>query len=91
MASRKREASNFSSISQGDVPTGRKGKHHEIILKFLDDLETLSSERALRVPLAGLPDTKANIRAALSRATKQRNIVIETSSDDTFLYVWKTK
>lgn len=91
MASRKKEALNFNSISQGEVPRGRKGKHHEIILRFLDDLETLAADRALKVPLADLPDSKANIRAALSRATRQRDIVIETSSDDTFLYVWKAK
>ena len=91
MASRKKETSNFFSISQGDVPHGRKGKHNEIILKFLNDLEVLSDDRALRVPLAELPDSKSNIRAALSRATRQRDIAIETTSDDTFLYVWKVK
>jgi hypothetical protein len=44
---------------------------------------------ALKIPLSALPDTKENVRAALSRATRQRGIDIETSSDDEFLYVWK--
>jgi hypothetical protein len=31
------------------------------------------------------------IRSALSRATRQKKIDIATSSDDNFLYVWKTR
>jgi hypothetical protein len=41
--------------------------------------------------LAELPDTKENIRSALSRATRQRNIDIATSSDENCLYVWKNR
>jgi hypothetical protein len=44
---------------------------------------------ALKVPLSALPDTKENIRSALSRATRQKGIDIATSSDEDFLYVWK--
>jgi len=35
-----------------------------------------------------LPDSKENIRAALSRATKARNMNVATSSDEKYLYVW---
>jgi hypothetical protein len=37
-----------------------------------------------------LPDTKENIRSALSRAARQQKINLATSSNDEFLYVWKT-
>ena len=87
----RRGVAKFVSVPQGEVPSGRKGKHHEIIVRFLNDLEHLGVDRALKVPLAELPDSKANIRSALSRATKVRGIEIETSSDDVYLYVWKTK
>jgi hypothetical protein len=81
----------FQSILQVDVPKGRDGKHKQVILQLLAGLEQLKNGSALKIPLAGLPDTKENIRSALSRATKQRDIEIATSSDDDYLYVWKTR
>ncbi len=79
----------FDSILQADLPYGRKGKHFEIVTELLLQLEVLGCGRALKIPLADLPDTKANIRSAISRACKQKNIDIATSSDDEFLYLWK--
>jgi hypothetical protein len=84
-------SSKFQSISQLDVPKGRDGKHKQIILELLEGIHQLEDGSALKVPLAELPDTKENIRSALSRATRQRKIDIATSSDDNFLYVWKTR
>jgi TusA-related sulfurtransferase len=75
---------------QVDVPKGREGKHRQIVLQLLSDISQLEPGSALKIPLADLPDSKENIRSALGRATKQRNIEIATSSDDDFLYVWKT-
>lgn len=79
----------FQSIPQGDVPKGRDGKHKQIILEVLESLEELRQGAALKIALDELPDTKENIRAALSRATKQRNMEVATSSDDKHLYIWK--
>jgi hypothetical protein len=80
----------FQSILQVDVPKGRDGKHKRIILQLLEGIENLKDGSALKIPLLELPDSKENIRAALSRATRQRNIEVATSSDDEFIYVWKT-
>jgi hypothetical protein len=82
---------NFNSILQRDVPKGRDGKHKHIVTQLLSDLERLAEGSALRIPLADLPDTKENIRSALNRATRQREIEVATSSDAEFLYVWKLK
>ncbi len=79
----------FDSISQDELPFGRKGKHHKIISDILSDLDSLNGTRALKIPLDGLSDSKANIRAALSRAAKLRGVNVVTSSDDNYLYVWK--
>ncbi|HEX8926705.1 MAG TPA: hypothetical protein VF786_12980 [Terriglobales bacterium] len=79
----------FDSILQSNLPFGRKGKHFEIVKELLSQLEVLDHGRALKVPLADLPDTKANIRSALNRACKQHNMEIATASDDGFLYLWK--
>jgi len=80
----------FDSISQVDVPKGRDGKHKKIITQLLGDIAQLNPGSALKIPLAELPDTKENIRAALSRAAAQRKLPIATSSNSDFLYVWKT-
>lgn len=79
----------FQSIAQVDVPKGRDGKHKLIIVELLESLHNLKPGAALKIALTDLPDTKENIRAALSRATKQRNMEVATSSDSTHLYVWK--
>jgi len=82
-------AKKFQSISQADVPKGRDGKHKQIVDHLLESIATLRDGSALKVPLADLPDTKENIRSALSRATRQRNMDVATSSDENFLYIWK--
>jgi hypothetical protein len=81
--------SNFKSISVEGLPDGRKGKHHQLVLAVIEDLERLEEGRALRIPLAELSDSKANIRAALNRATRKRNMNVATSSDDEYFYVWR--
>jgi hypothetical protein len=80
----------YQSIKQIDVPKGRDGKHKKIITQLLSDLEQLEEDRALRIPLTALPDSKENIRSALNRATHQKGIEVATSSDTEFLYIWKS-
>lgn len=84
------ELSRFESVLQVDVPKGREGKHKKIISQLLSDLAHLQQGSALKIPLWQLPDTKENIRSALSRAAKQHEVKIATSSSEEFLYVWKT-
>jgi hypothetical protein len=79
----------FESMLQADVPKGRDGKHKKVVVQLLSDLSQLEPGSALKIPLSELPDSKENIRSALSRATKQQGIEIATSSDEDFLYVWK--
>ena len=83
-------APRFGSVLQVDVPKGRDGKHKTIVTQLLSDLSQLAPGSALKVPLVELDDTKENIRAALSRAATQHNLKISTSSNQDFLYIWKT-
>ncbi len=80
----------FESVLQANVPKGRDGKHKEIITQLLSNITRLAPGSALKIPLAELPDTKQNIRSALSRAASQQKVNLATSSNDEFLYVWKT-
>jgi hypothetical protein len=81
----------FESMLQSSVPRGRDGKHKRIVELLMSDISQLKKGSALKVPLSALPDTKENVRAALSRATRQSGIEISTSSDNEFLYVWKSE
>jgi hypothetical protein len=83
-------AMKFESVLQANVPKGRDGKHKEIITHLLNEIGRLDAGAALKIPIAQLPDTKQNIRSALSRAASQKKINLATSSNDEFLYVWKT-
>jgi hypothetical protein len=79
----------FQTVQQDAVPKGRAGKHKRVVALLLKHLDPLSPGTALKIPLADLPDTKANIRAALNRATHQKGQAVATSSDSSHLYLWK--
>ena len=81
----------FESVLQVNVPKGRDGKHKKIITQLLSDIAQLSAGQALKIPLEELPDTKQNVRSALSRAATQQGLSLATSSNEEFLYVWKTE
>jgi hypothetical protein len=85
---------NFRTMSLGDVPRSRNGKHKAIVTMILSDLEDLKAGAAIRVPLTDLGDSKENVRSALNRATRNAKLNIATATDESFLYVWnvtKTK
>lgn len=88
MATQRRSARTFHTADRSEVPTGRNGKHKEIVVKILNDLEGLGSGLCLKIPLEELPDTKVNIRSALNRATRKLNKDVATAADEEFLYVW---
>lgn len=81
----------FQTMKQIDVPQRRNGKHHKIVAAILEDLVGLDEGNALKVPLSALADTKENVRAALSRESKKRKLVVATAADTEYLYVWAGK
>ena len=83
-----RVVSHFRTVDLGEVPHSRNGKHKAIISLILRDLDELRAGAAIRVPLAGLKDTKENVRSALNRATRKSNRNVATATDENFLYVW---
>jgi len=84
----KSSPSHFKTIVQSDVPQGRNGKHKPIVTTILNDLDTLRSDSAIKIPLADLVESKERVRSALNRATRKAGRKVATASDDTFLYVW---
>lgn len=90
MSGSKRPPRNYKTADRSDVPTGRNGKHKDVVTKILSDLDQLETDRCLKIPLAELPDTKVNIRSALNRATHQMGKSVATAADEEFLYIWNS-
>jgi len=79
----------YESMNLDDVPQGRKGKHRKAVSDILADLSKLSPQQAIKVPLSTLNGEKMqNLRSALNRVTREKNIAVVTSSDEKYLYVW---
>jgi hypothetical protein len=78
----------FKTTEIANVPTGRKGKHHLVVAAILQDLDGLQGGKALKIPLAELPDTIVNVRSALNRVTRKLGKDVATATDDNFLYIW---
>ena len=86
---RKSTPLNFKTIETTDVPQGRNGKHKPLVTRILSDLAQLPMGAAIKVPLADLKETKAQVRSALNRATRQLGQHVVTASDENYLYVWR--
>ena len=80
--------SHYKTMEQADVPQGRHGKHKEVVTAILKDLDILKDGSAIKIPLAGLVESKEKVRSALNRATRKAGRNVATASDDNFLYVW---
>lgn len=80
----------YESVNRTDVPEGRKGKHRKAVADILSDLSKLNAQQAVKIPLSSLNGEKMqNLRSALNRVTREKNIPVETSSDEKYLYVWR--
>ena len=80
----------YAVVNRSDVPHGRKGKHRKAVADILGDLSKLSAQQAVKIPLSSLNGEKMqNLRSALNRVTREKNIPVETSSDEKYLYVWR--
>ena len=80
----------YESVDRVDVPQGRKGKHRKAVTDILGDLSKLNGKQAIKIPLSSLHGEKMqNLRSALNRVTREKNIPVVTSSDEEYLYVWR--
>lgn len=80
----------YESVNRADVPEGRKGKHRKAVANILSDLSKLKVQQAIKIPLSSLNGEKMqNLRSALNRVTREKNIPVVTSSDEKYLYVWR--
>jgi hypothetical protein len=85
-----RPALNYDRVILANLRRNRRGKHHDLIQGVFQDLETLPSGSAIKIPLAEVDGiTLANLRSAVHRASTSRGLEIETLSDEDNFYIWQ--
>jgi hypothetical protein len=81
---------NYGRTAIGPLKKSRKGKHHALLAKIMEDLRNAVPGFAVCIPLIGVADVSVlNLRSAIVRAAAKENINVSTSSDDEHFYVWK--
>jgi hypothetical protein len=81
---------NYDRVVLANLKRNRRGKHHDLIQGIFEDLESLPTGSAIKIPLAEADGiTLANLRSAVHRASASRDLAIETLSDDENFYIWK--
>lgn len=80
----------YERIPLADLKQRRRGKHRGIVDTIVAELDALGDAEAMRVPLSSVAGVSlANLRSAVSRATKSRGVKIATFSDGHSLFLWK--
>jgi hypothetical protein len=83
-------ALNYDRVVLANLRRSRRGKHHELIEGVFQDLETLPTGSAIKIPLSEVDGISlANLRSAVHRASASRGLGIETLSDNDNFYIWK--
>jgi hypothetical protein len=81
---------NYGRVEVKGLKKSRKGKHHDLMGKIMEDLRKSEPGFAVQIPLDTANNVSVlNLRSALVRAAAKENIKVMTSSDDRYFYAWK--
>jgi hypothetical protein len=81
---------NYSRVPVSTLKKSRKGKHHALVLKIMEDLRGVEGGYAVKIPLSSTEGVSVlNLRSAITRAAAKEDIHIATSADDENFYAWK--
>lgn len=90
MKSDEKRGVTYETVSISDLRVGRRGKHHDLLAGILKNLESLPAGSALVIPLDSVGKVSlTNLRSAVSRAGKARELSLVTYSDEKNFYIWK--
>jgi hypothetical protein len=85
-----KNALHYDRVVLATVRRQRRGKHHDLIQGIFQDMETLPTGSAIKIPLADVDGiTLANLRSAVHRASTSKGLEIQTLSDEENFYIWK--
>lgn len=79
----------FASIPLAAAANRRMGKHYKMVSQILSDLEMLDQYSALKVEFSKAGIKKADLRSAIHRAAQKNKVLVATTSDDQYLYVFR--
>jgi hypothetical protein len=82
---------NFGRAPIAGLKKSRKGKHHDLLRRIMEDLRKSAPGFAVQIPLAATNIPLLNLRSAIIRVAAKEQIKIATSSDDENFYVWKAQ
>jgi hypothetical protein len=81
---------NYGRVEVKDLKKSRRGKHHDLMGKIMEDLRKSEPGFAVQIPLASTNNIPVlNLRSAIVRAAAKESIKVITSSDDRYFYAWK--
>jgi hypothetical protein len=84
------EQPTYERVLLSELRRGRRGKHHKLLQRILENLEGLPDNSAMKIPLRTLHGVSlANLRSAVNRATSSRHVEIATYSDGESFYIWR--
>jgi hypothetical protein len=81
---------NYGRVEVKGLKKSRKGKHHDLMRKIMEDLRKSEPGFAVQIPLDSTNNVSVlSLRSAIVRAAAKENIKVMTSSDDRYFYAWK--
>jgi hypothetical protein len=81
---------NYGRVEVKGLKKSRRGKHHDLMGKVMEDLRNSQPGFAVQIPLNSIDTVSVlNLRSAIVRAAAKENIKVLTSSDDRYFYAWK--
>jgi hypothetical protein len=83
---------NYGRVLISALKKSRKGKHHELLGKIMEDLKKSAPGYAVRIPLSSVKGVSVlNLRSAIVRAANRDGTKVSTSSDEQNFYVWEAE
>jgi len=79
----------YRQVEISALARGRRGKHHDLVGRILQEHETVPPGSALEIPLASVAIGLANVRSAVHRGANAKGLEIETLADVKNFYVFK--
>jgi len=81
---------NYESVPTSELKKSRKGKHHDLMRKIMEDLRQSPPGFAVKIPLSSTEGVPVlNLRSVIVRTAAKEKIRVATSSDDEHFYVWR--
>jgi hypothetical protein len=83
---------NYGRTLISGLKKSRKGKHHDLMGRIMEDLKRSTPSYAVRIPLSTIEGVSVlNLRSAIVRVANKAGIRVSTSADDENFYVWKAQ